>query len=103
MKVDPHQEELDLQMQLQPLDEFVLKAQLLLGRPEVEYTLSWRSRDGVRRTQKCYCDAVWPMDKMSARILSLIFSVGDGGPWKLAQVRSVLDAVQSAYGCEEPF
>jgi len=103
MKQDPLQEELDLVMDRQPIDEFILKGTLTLGAPIVEYVLIWQSTSGGRYHHKCYLDSVWPIDRMSARILSMIFSAHDGGSWIPSKVRAVLDAVQSAYGCEEPF
>ena len=40
---------------------------------------------------------------MSARILNHITSAHNGGIWEWKKVMACLNAIQSAYGCEEPF
>ncbi len=103
MHVDPNQMVLDLTMAPQPLDDLIIKGELQLNAPEVKYTLYWRLATGSQQQLSIRLDAIWPIDRMSARILNLVTSTHDGGPWERRKVVACLNAIQSAYGCEEPF
>lgn len=103
MSQDPNQLELELEMAPQPLDGFVLVARVALDRPEVEYRLSWEAPNRGTLSSRIWLDAIWPIDRMSVRILNLIVGAHDGGQWEWQKVQACLNALQSAYGCEEPF
>lgn len=103
MTSNTDQPELPLVMAPQPLDGFVLVARVALDRPEVEYRLSWTSPGRGELSARVWLDAIWPIDKMSGRILALISNAHNDGPWTWATVMGCLNALQSAYGCEEPF
>ena len=103
MDIDPNQGVLDLSMAPQPLDGFVLVARVALDRPEVEYRLTWTVPGRGDVSARVWIDSVWPIDRMSARILNHITSAHNGGIWEWKKVMACLNAIQSAYGCEEAF
>lgn len=103
MTAAPDQPTLDFPMGVQPLDEVIVSAKVLLQRPEVEYTIIWQGKHCRRSVQKCYLDSIWPLDRMIGRIFAMMHSVFGDEAWEPKKVRAVLDALQSAYGCEEPF
>lgn len=103
MSDENQQLEFDLPMAPQVLDEMMVSGTLLLDRPEVEYRVYWRAPNATKLMERFYADSIWPMDRMCGRIIAMMHSVFGQEPWDRRRVRAVLDALQSAYGCEEPF
>lgn len=103
MPTDPQQGELPLEIAPQVLDGFVLSARLCATTPEVEYRLTWQTAGSGDLSARIFLDAMWPIEKMSARIIAMLDSAHSGKPWKWRTVMAVLNVLVSAYGCEEPF
>lgn len=103
MTEEPVQLELDLAMDYGSLDKLVITAVVALDRPEVEYQVHYSPRNGRQMMDRVWLDAVWPIDRMSSKILAVLADHMAGVMWTKTEVQRVLNSFQRTYGCKEPF